>query len=361
MKQWIHWLCLSLLILVPAQWAEAEISVRDMVGREVVINEPPERIICLAPGTLRLIIYLGAKDALVGVEDMERRFPLTRPYWLANSELGALPSIGPGGPGSINNDPDLEAVLSVNPDLIFITYMERNKADRLQKKLGIPVVVLSYGPFGRFDETIYDSLTLAGTILGRESRAEEVKGFIEACKTELLTRVKGVPEPSKPGVYIGGIGFRGTQGIGSTEAAYAPFDWVRAHNMIPPRQGEGHLFLDKEALLSMDPSMIFIDGGGQADVIQDIQKNRAFYQGLTAFKEKRVYTLHSYNWYMTNIGTAISDAYTTGKILYPDRFQDISLAGKADEIYTFLVGKPVYRQLEKSNGPLGGILDLDRL
>ncbi len=361
MKKWIYRICLLSLLLIPVQWAEATISVQDMVGREVVIDGHPERIICLAPGTLRLITYLGATDALVGVEAMEKRFPLTRPYWLAHPELNALPTVGPGGPNAINNDPDLEAVLSAHPDLIFITYMERGKADQLQKKLGIPVVVLSYGPFGHFDERVYDSLALAGTILGRETRATAVIHFIESCKKELLARVEGVDESSKPGVYIGAIGFRGTQGIGSTEAAYAPFEWVRAHNMCPPRQGEGHLFLDKEALLSMDPSMIFIDGGGQTDVIQDIQKNRSFYQGLTAFREKKVYILHSYNWYMTNIGTAISDAYTTGKILYPDRFQDISLADKADEIYTFLVGQPVYRQLETINGPLGGILSLDRL
>ncbi len=36
-----------------------------------------------------------------------------------------------------------------------------------------------------------------------------------------------------------------------------------------------------------------------------------------------------------------------GKVLYPDRFKDVNPEKKADEIYTFLVGKPVYEQNER--------------
>ena len=359
MKQWMCLVCWMVFFVGSSGWVDAQVSVRDMAGREVLIATPPKRVVCLAPGTLRLMIYLEARDLLVGVEDIEKRFPLARPYWIANSDLQSLPSVGPGGPGSINNDPDLEAVLSVDPDLIFITYMEKHKADQLQKKLGIPVVVLSYGPFGRFDETIFDALDLAGKILGKESRAREVRAFVQGCRGELQDRVKGAPPSEKPGVYIGGIGFKGTQGIGSTDALYAPFQWVQANNVVPYSEGRSHLFLGREALLKLDPHTIFIDGGGKPDVLGDIKKNRAFYGGLTAFRQGRVYILHSYNWYMTNIGTAMADAYAVGKIIYPDRFEGVSPGEKADEIYTFLLGKPIYDTLVKYNGPMGEKLKVD--
>jgi iron complex transport system substrate-binding protein len=58
---------------------------------------------------------------------------------------------------------------------------------------------------------------------------------------------------------------------------------------------------------------------------------------------------------MTNIGTVIADAYTAGKILYPDRFTDIHPETKADDIYTFLIGQPVYGKLKEVNGPIGGL------
>ncbi|WP_300671939.1 iron ABC transporter substrate-binding protein [Desulfoluna sp.] len=329
------------------------ITVRDMAGRDVTIATPPKRIVCLAPGTLRLIIYLGAKEMVAGVEAIEKRFPTTRPYWVANSDLNVLPSVGPGGPGSINSDPDLEALLSAAPDLIFITYLEKRKADELQAKLGIPVVVLSYGPFGRFDETMYRSLRLAGKILEKETRAEEVVAFIGNARKDLSRRVKGEGAETKPRVYVGGIGFKATQGIGSTETTYAPFDWVGARNVVADQGTKGHLFVGKETLLALDPDIIFIDGGGKGNVARDMQIKPAFYKGLSAFREDRVYTLHSYNWYMTNIGTAMGDAYAVGKILYPERFADIDLAVKANEIYTFLVGKPVYDQLKTTYGPIG--------
>jgi len=49
-----------------------------------------------------------------------------------------------------------------------------------------------------------------------------------------------------------------------------------------------------------------------------------------------------YNSYNTNYETVLADAYFIGKTLYPDRFADVDPVEKADEIYTFFVGKPVF-------------------
>jgi len=57
-----------------------------------------------------------------------------------------------------------------------------------------------------------------------------------------------------------------------------------------------------------------------------------------------------YNFYATNIGTALADAYHIGKVLYPEQFKDIDLEKKADEIYTFLLGKPLYREMKDEFG-----------
>ena len=47
-------------------------------------------------------------------------------------------------------------------------------------------------------------------------------------------------------------------------------------------------------------------------------------------------------------GSTLANAYYIGKILYPDRFNDIDPVQKADEIYTFLVGKPVFKDMDDS-------------
>ncbi len=48
---------------------------------------------------------------------------------------------------------------------------------------------------------------------------------------------------------------------------------------------------------------------------------------------------------MANYETILADAYYIGKVLYPEQFADIDPAVKADEIYRFVVGVPVYEQM----------------
>jgi iron complex transport system substrate-binding protein len=341
----------------PDVGADDRITVKDVGGRVVEVPSNPQRIICLSPGTLRLIVYLGATARVVGVEDFEKTRRTGRPYILAHPELTKLPVIGPGGPGSINKEPDLEAVLKVKPDILFISYMEPGNADALQKKLGIPVVILSTGRFASFDELSYDSLRVVGRIFRAEARAEDVIGYIESARRDLQTRTEGFREAEKPAVYVGAVGYKGVQGIESTDATFIPLEWVGAKNVAKTISGKGHLFIDKEKLLAWNPDIVFVDGGGLNLVTQDLAKKPAFYEGLKAFREKKVYILYPFNYYVANVSTAIADAYAAGKILYPDRFADVDLKTKADEIYTSLYGKPLYQQMEKDFGPLGRVAD----
>lgn len=353
----IVWGLFFLMIISAASASTGNaITVRDLTGRAVTLSGKPERIICICPGSLRLAVYLQVQDRVVGMEDMEKRFPQTRPYYIANPQFSDLPSIGPGGPNSINKEPDYEKILSVKPDVIFVSYMEAGLADRVQQTVGIPVFVISYGPFGTFSDKIFESMLAMGRILDKKERAAAVVDYIQGVKRDLLERVRNIAEERKPGVYVGGIGFRGSQGIESTETLYAPFEWVAAKNVAGKTGRTGHLFVDREKLLQLNPDIIFIDGGGKQLIMQDMQKRPQFYKGLKAFSGKRVYTLHSFNWYMTNVGTVITDAYAVGKLLYPERFRDIDLPEQADRVYRFLVGKPVYAEMVKLHGPLTRVL-----
>lgn len=331
------------------------LRITDLAGRQVSVPDNPSRIIGLGPGALRLILYLEGKSRVVGVEDIERQNPTTRPYWIAHSDLARLPSVGPGGPSGINKEPDLEKIMGVKPEVIFITYMDRDKADQLEKKLGIPVVVLSYGPFAAFDEIVYESLRLCGKILHKSERAETVIRYIEGVRGDLRKRVERFPTRKKPSVYVGGIGYRGTQAIESTETEYIPFEWVGAQAVVKGEGKKGHLFVEKEKLLQWNPDIIFLDSGGLERIREDYQKKPTFYQGLQAFRTKRLYILHAFNWYTTNIETVLVDAYAVGKVLYPEAFRDVVLAAKADEIYRFFLGKPIFGEMEKYHGKLLGL------
>ena len=351
----------ALLVWIITVATAGAMTVTDMAGRTVDLADPPQRIVCIGPGALRLIVYLEAQDMLAGVESMEKQHPAGRPYWIAQPQLQALPVIGPGGSGAINKKPDMEAVLRVAPDLIVATYMEAALADEVSKTLGIPVVVLSYGELAVFDRLVFDSLRLAGRILDREARADAVIDFIDGIRKDLDRRTADIPDQTPVKVFVGGIGYRGTHGIESTQRDYIPLDWnhtVNAAQQVKASVGS-HVMMDKEILLGLDPDVIFIDGGGLDLVKADYRKKPDFYRALKAFREGRIYALLPFNYYTTNIDTAMADAYAIGKVLYPRRFADVDLVRQADAIYTFLVGRAVAGRMQADFAPLGQPIAFD--
>lgn len=328
------------------------VTVTDMLGRQVEVPADVTRVVAIGPGALRLYVYAGNLDYIVGVEGMETGDVSGKPYMLANPDLAKLPIIGQGGP---NNAPDPEKLLTAEPQVIFSAYAsETAAADELQQKTGIPVVVLSYGGFGVtsiFDEKIQGSLKLVGQIIGDDTKAQAAIDFIVSAQQDLDARTKDIADADKPTVYVGGLGSKGTHGIESTQAKYALLDVIHAKNIVDETSESGGMMIDKEKLLEWNPAFIFIDQGGYPLVVEDYQKNPDFYNSLSAVTDGKVYSQLPYNYYSTNIDTAIADAYYIGTVIYPEAFADIDPAQKADEIYQALVGQALYgKMVEKFGG-----------
>lgn len=354
-----HWLLAA--IAACATWsasvahAAGNITVKDMVGRSVTVPHDPQRIVGIGAGTLRLLVYMQATDRVVGVEDVERNYlkgKPSKPYMSANPQLMQLPRVGPGGSNMTNRKPDYEDVLKAKPDVVFMTQMDPAIADEVQKTLGIPVVILSYGKTpGSFDEELFQSFALAGKILKREKRAQELTTFIKNTQADLSRRTKGIAPVS---AYVGAVSYNGAHGIEGSAKSYIPFEWLGINNLaknVPGGKGS-HVKLDKEALLALNPELMFMDAAGEHLVRQNYSANPDYYRALRAFANQRIYRVYPYVWYITNIDVALLDAYAVGKVLYPKQFADVNLPQKADAIFTFMVGKPVYQQMRQGFGEL---------
>ncbi|MGQ9777655.1 MAG: iron ABC transporter substrate-binding protein [Thermodesulfobacteriota bacterium] len=343
---------ISLFILLGVEKGIEGRTIKDTLGRNVQVPQKIGRIIAIGPGALRLIVFLEASDIVVGVERAEREWsPIGRPYRMAHPEFAKLPIFGLGGP---NPDPNAEAILKVSPELIFATYITREQADTLQYRTGKPVVVLSYGPIGNFySEEIFSSLSIGGEILGRQKRAKEVIEYIKKNIETLEKKTKDIPEDRKPKVYVGGLGLKGSHGIESTECEFPPFLAVRAKNVMG--DCKGHRFVDREFLLHTNPDLIFLDLGNLNLIREDYKKNKAFYKSLKSFITEQVYGILPFNFYATNVETALVDSYLIGQILYPERFSDINFEKKAGEIFRFFVGQDVYEVMKEKYGRIGRI------
>lgn len=95
----------------PESAESAEITVTDMIGRELtIIPGSYQRVVCIGAGALRMYSYIGDTALLCGVEDIDNTTlaerpkmfdSVARPYVLAYGEVfNALPSCGVGGPSA---------------------------------------------------------------------------------------------------------------------------------------------------------------------------------------------------------------------------------------------------------------------
>ncbi|MBT0159248.1 iron ABC transporter substrate-binding protein [Candidatus Bathyarchaeota archaeon A05DMB-2] len=321
----------------------------DMTGRNVTVPNNVQKVIAVNPGALRLITYMDASDLVCGVEEVESD-PNGRPYAMAHPEYATLPVIGP----QFGGDPELIAAQA--PDVVFTTDTVVSNLDALQNQLGIPVVGIVYGGLDtpELRQTFYDGLTLIGKVLHKESRATEVINYVKGLIDDLEERTFDIPDADKLSVYVGGLSSRGNHGFTSTAAYYAPFTLTNSKNVIIPAMAQNStsvVNIDVEVLPGLNPQVIFVDYNGLSLCREDVQKHAAVYGSLDAITNNCTYGVMGYNWYHLNFDVVLTDAYYVGKVLYPNQFADIDIAQKANEIYEFLVGTPLYEQMVQLYGP----------
>jgi iron complex transport system substrate-binding protein len=325
----------------------------DYVNQGAPIPVKPERVICSGPGALRLCVYLGCQNKVIAVDDMESRRSLydARPYALANPHFKKLPLFGEYRG---QDNPELILSLDPAPQLIIKTFPEMGMSPAdLSAKTSLPVLALRYGDLGDRREDFYQALRTLGRVMGVENRAEELIGYIETTIADLRRRTADRGPNATPSCYIGGIALKGAQGLLSTESDYPPFSFLNTHDIVHAPQRKTlvpqQVLMSKEALVAADPQIIFIDvstlqGGARNNALRDIETDPA-YRNLRALRNGAVFGVLPYNWYTYNFESILANAYYIGSVLYPPRFADIDPVKKADEIYRFFVGVPVFDEM----------------
>jgi iron complex transport system substrate-binding protein len=319
------------------------ITVTDALGRTVEVPKSPDHVICSGSGALRYLTYLESQDKIVAVDSIEAQKSKfdARPYALANPQFKDYPVFGEFRG---NDDPEKILMLDPQPQVIFKMYSaSAYDPAELQRKTGIPVIVLNYGDMVNNKADMYQSLRIMGEVMGKENRAEELVSFFEATIADLNERTADVPEEEKITCYVGGIARSGPHGFQSTEPTYPPFHFINAKNVAYDPKNLSTAEVAKESILGWDPQIIFVDlsttqSEDKSSALYQLQNDNSYRQ-LSAVKSGEVYGVLPYNWYTQNQGSVLVDAYFAGKLLYPDRFEDVVLDDKATEIYTFLVGR----------------------
>jgi len=353
----------------PAQTAvpagAAEITLTDLIGREVTVTPGQYRkVVCIGAGALRMYSYIGDTALLCGVEDIDnitlenrpKMFDsVARPYVLAyGSVFSRLPSCGVGGPNA--QTAEAEKILACDPDIVISAYEDAEKENALQEQLGVPVVTLRSGPDGVFDEAFKSSLTLLGVLFGKEEKAQTLAAFIDAQVSDISARTAGIAEADKPGVYLCGLGNWGTTNHLMTVQNDMPCRIANIRNVVTglAHDGVGPIEQEKFAALGKDMDILVMDAAAVKNIKPLYQADTAMFDTCRAWQTGRVYLQMAYNAYYTNYETALMNTWFLAMTAYPDRFADVDMTAKTDEITGAFLGKELSAEIFACPSSFGG-------
>lgn len=210
--------------------AFAQGRVVDDLGREIVLDASPLRIVTMVPTHTETVCALGACDRLVGVDSFSN----------VPAEVSRLPDLGSAF------DADLEALIALEPDLV-LTDEYSGLAEALVP-LGIPV----YAGTPQTVAEVWSTTEALATLLGLESEAALLIGRAQGRVEALSASVAGLPAPR---VFVE---------LDATPYSVGPGSYLgellilaRADNIVPGRLGDFPQ-VDPELVVAEDPQVVIL-------------------------------------------------------------------------------------------------------
>ncbi len=305
------------------------ITVVDQINRTVTLKVPVEKVVSLANfDSNRVLLQLGVADRIVGISSDSN--PMTVKAWDPTQEvapwIGNLTELGKP------DDPSLEQILSLKPDLIIMPYIGEGSdaADIVQDKTGIPVVTIA--GYSYFD---FDMYRLMGMIMGKEEKAQALIDYANdklAAVTEITSQIPG---SDKPLVY-----FVCASKTITTKARvlYPPIDLAGGDNIakeIAITTPWACTDISKEQIIAWNPEIILLQGTTNytaKDVMADPDLKT-----VDAVKNGRIYRTRGtmYGW---DPAVGIVETLYLAKLFYPEKFSDLDIDAEGNEILEAFYG-----------------------
>ena len=139
----------------PEGSGEAAITVTDMTGREITLDEPATRVVALSAADCEFLYAVGAGDTLVGRGE----------YCDYPAEVLDVPSVQSG------YDTNIEQLIALEPQVLLMSTMAQTEEQIAQlEEAGIKVVVSDAQDI----EGVYTAVEMIGKLMGKENEAEQV-------------------------------------------------------------------------------------------------------------------------------------------------------------------------------------------
>ncbi|WP_315078490.1 ABC transporter substrate-binding protein [uncultured Clostridium sp.] len=250
------------------------ITVEDQLGRKVEIKGEVNKIVSSYPISTSLLIALGIKDKVAGVEMQPKDREL---YKRVATEFFEIPQVGSAK--SIN----VEECAKINPDLVIIPTRIKDIIPKFEQ-LNIPVIAVEPESLDSFLECV----KLIGKSTNTEERANEIVKYYE----DNLEKVKKINEDSanKPNVYLAG-----SANVLRTCTSKMYQDYMikaSGGNNVTSSLEDGYwVDISAEQLLAYNPDIIYIVQYAKYSVEDVLNDERL--KDVNAIKNKKVFSIPS--------------------------------------------------------------------
>ena len=300
---------------------EKELTIVDSADRIVTVKKPIERIVVILREFTHAIVALGAKDRIVGIAE-----PVTT-YNSLLPEVSKLPSVGMWW------DPDIEAILELNPDTVCVMGAWPSP-EKVEDKLPDTITVIRMYFFR--PETMKEEMEKLGYLLDKEDVAGRYLEWHDKYVDAINEKVSEISEEKKVRVFLDagerGMSSRGTYITGST---MHPLCVMAGGINIAYMEGSSGMCrkVETEWILDQKPDVIagivcFGSGGYETD---DDSWMKAYYDEiieLPGFEENVPAVINDRVFVMLCVYTCgphyPASLATMAKWFYPDLFEDLN-------------------------------------
>jgi len=154
--------------------ADTSVTVTDMMGREVTLDAPAQRVVALTAADCEILYALGCGDTLVG----------RGTYCNYPAEVLEIPEVESG---SLTN---IEQIIALEPDVLLMGDMDQTEAQVAQLENAGVKVFLSDAH--SIDGT-YTAIEMIGAVMGKEAEAAALVDGMKATFAELSDKAAEMP------------------------------------------------------------------------------------------------------------------------------------------------------------------------
>ncbi|HZK56867.1 MAG TPA: ABC transporter substrate-binding protein [Clostridia bacterium] len=307
-------------------------TIVDMAGREIEIPHKINKVYSAIPiGTV--LIYTIDPNKLVAKNF--KTSPMEEKY-LAK-EFIDLPVLGNYIVGDTANE---EQILEAKPDVIVYTGeindSWKQEVDKIQGKLGIPVVMVAGGL-----QKTYEAYEFLGELLDEKHRAKELGEYCKQVldKTEEIS--SKIPQDKRIKIYYA-IGEDGLASYPAGKTMHSELvNLINGINVVNVGDENPYMRVEvsMEQILNWDPDVIITNkaearGGGGTDLRTKLLKDGKW-SNINAIKSKKIYEIPStpFSWFGEPPSVArIMGLKWIGSIIYPQYFE-FDLENEAKDFY----------------------------